>query len=107
MTKSKISNTCPIAQASTARRVATGSSVGLVTAIGSATSAMIPRPLCAENYTNGPGGWEPLAVFPLWRFSLRPSTATLRGMIDKFVHSMADAVAGIADGSTILLGGFG
>ena len=28
-------------------------------------------------------------------------------MIDKFVHSMADAMAGIADGSTILLGGFG
>ncbi len=28
-------------------------------------------------------------------------------MIDKFVHSMADAVAGIADGSTVLLGGFG
>src|SRR6201995_4087158 len=28
-------------------------------------------------------------------------------MIDKFVHTMADAVAGVADGSTILLGGFG
>jgi len=28
-------------------------------------------------------------------------------MIDKFVHSMADAMAGIKDGSTILLGGFG
>ena len=28
-------------------------------------------------------------------------------MIDKFVASMADAMAGIADGSTILLGGFG
>ena len=28
-------------------------------------------------------------------------------MIDKFVHSMADAMTGIADGSTILLGGFG
>ena len=28
-------------------------------------------------------------------------------MIDKFVHSMADAMAGIADGSTVLLGGFG
>jgi acyl CoA:acetate/3-ketoacid CoA transferase alpha subunit len=28
-------------------------------------------------------------------------------MIDKFVHSMADAMAGVADGSTILLGGFG
>jgi len=28
-------------------------------------------------------------------------------MIDKFVHSMADAMVGIADGSTILLGGFG
>ncbi len=28
-------------------------------------------------------------------------------MIDKFVHSMADAMTGIVDGSTILLGGFG
>ena len=28
-------------------------------------------------------------------------------MIDKFVHSMADAMTGIGDGSTILLGGFG
>ena len=28
-------------------------------------------------------------------------------MIDKFVHSMADAMAGIPDGSTVLLGGFG
>jgi 3-oxoadipate CoA-transferase alpha subunit len=28
-------------------------------------------------------------------------------MIDKFVHSMADAMTGIADGATILLGGFG
>jgi 3-oxoadipate CoA-transferase alpha subunit len=28
-------------------------------------------------------------------------------MIDKFVHSMADAMTGVADGSTILLGGFG
>jgi len=28
-------------------------------------------------------------------------------MIDKFVHSMADAMTGIADGSTVLLGGFG
>ena len=28
-------------------------------------------------------------------------------MIDKFVHSMPDAMAGIADGSTVLLGGFG
>jgi 3-oxoadipate CoA-transferase alpha subunit len=33
--------------------------------------------------------------------------ATLPRMIDKFVHSMADAMTGIADGSTILLGGFG
>ncbi len=28
-------------------------------------------------------------------------------MIDKFVHSMTDAMTGIADGSTVLLGGFG
>jgi hypothetical protein len=28
-------------------------------------------------------------------------------MIDKFVHSMTEAMAGIADGSTVLLGGFG
>ena len=28
-------------------------------------------------------------------------------MIDRFVHSMFDAMAGIADGSTVLLGGFG
>src|SRR3954463_14986019 len=28
-------------------------------------------------------------------------------MIDKFVHTMADAVAGVTDGSTVLLGGFG
>ena len=28
-------------------------------------------------------------------------------MIDKFVHSMTDAMTGIANGSTVLLGGFG
>ena len=28
-------------------------------------------------------------------------------MIDRFVHSMVDAMTGIADGSTVLLGGFG
>src|SRR3954451_21923095 len=28
-------------------------------------------------------------------------------MIDKIVHSMADAMAGIKDGSTVLIGGFG
>jgi 3-oxoadipate CoA-transferase, alpha subunit len=33
--------------------------------------------------------------------------ASVAAMIDKFVHSMADAMADIADGSTILLGGFG
>ncbi len=33
--------------------------------------------------------------------------ATLARMIDKFVHSMTEAMAGIADGSTVLLGGFG
>ena len=28
-------------------------------------------------------------------------------MIDKFVQSMAEAMAGIKDGSTVLIGGFG
>src|SRR6185437_11095121 len=39
------------------------------------------------------------------RVTSRPEET--RSMIDKIVQSMADAMAGIKDGSTVLLGGFG
>src|SRR5690348_13933509 len=58
-----------------------------------------------DNACDAPG-----PVLPPWR-PCRPrlnhSKRGTRGMIDKIVRSMAEAMAGIEDGATVLLGGFG
>src|ERR1700731_1378076 len=104
MTKSKISNTWPMAHATTARRITAASSVKSVAemdwASGMASPVMnVLETIGGSRQTGYPGGW---------RASTEAKTsATLAPMIDKFVHSMADAMAGIENGSTVLLGGFG
>src|SRR4051794_4373347 len=69
----------------------------------SARSALDGR---SDEQTIGPGSKGEPPVVPA-ASTMREPCATLAGMIDKFVHSMTAAMADIADGSTVLLGGFG